>query len=95
MFILSIESDVLATVVMSDFWIVRKGMGYNVYHLYKPGGIYWYSAGINPRAMIAFVVGMTPLIPGLAYNINPSVKVSQGILNFYTLAWLDGLVFAA
>lgn len=79
---------------MSDFWIVRQGKGYNVYNLYKPGGLYWYSAGINPRAIVAFIVGMTPLLPGLAYNINPQVKVSHGILNFYTLSWVNGWVFA-
>jgi nucleobase:cation symporter-1, NCS1 family len=85
-----------AAVLMSDFWIVRKGRGYNVYNLYKPGGIYWYFAGINPRAMVAFIVGMTPLLPGLAFNINPQIGgISQGILNFYTLAWFDGMVFSA
>jgi NCS1 family nucleobase:cation symporter-1 len=80
---------------MSDYWLVRKGKGFNVYNLYKPGGIYWYMGGVNPRAVAAFVIGMIPLLPGLIFNINPQIRgISQGILNFYTLAWLDGVVLA-
>jgi NCS1 family nucleobase:cation symporter-1 len=80
---------------MSDFWLVRRGKGFNVYNLYKPGGIYWYMAGWNPRAIAAFVIGMVPLLPGLIFNINPQVSgISQGIVNFYTLSWLDGVVLS-
>jgi nucleobase:cation symporter-1, NCS1 family len=80
---------------MSDYWLVRKGKGFNVYNLYKPSGIYWYTAGWNPRAIAAFAVGMAPLLPGLIYNINPKIGgISQGILNFYTLSWLDGVVLS-
>jgi nucleobase:cation symporter-1, NCS1 family len=80
---------------MSDFWLVRKGKGFDIYNLYKPGGIYWYTAGLNPRAIAAFIIGMVPLLPGLIFNINPQIGgISQGILDFYTLAWLDGVVLS-
>ena len=83
-------------VLLSDFWLVRKGKGFDVYNMYKPGGIYWYTGGWNPRAIVAFVIGMAPLVPGLVYSINPQIGgISQGILNLYTLSWLDGVVFAA
>jgi NCS1 family nucleobase:cation symporter-1 len=79
------------SVLMSDFWLVRKGKGFNVYQLYQPGGIYWFTAGWNFRAIAAFISGVVPLLPGLIFNINPGIKgISQGILDFYTLAWLNG-----
>lgn len=81
-------------VIVSDFVLVRKCKGYNVYNLYKPHGLYWYTRGWNPRAIIAFLVGMVPLLPGLFHNINSNIRVSQGTLDFYTLAWLDGVIFS-
>ena len=80
---------------MSDFWLVRKCKWFNVYNLYQPRGMYWYTAGVNPRAIAAFITGVAPLLPGLIYNINPQIGgVSEGALNLYTLSWLDGAVFS-
>jgi nucleobase:cation symporter-1, NCS1 family len=66
-----------------------------MYHLYKPGGLYWYWKGCNLRALSAWLVGVVPLLPGLIYNINDHIKMDKGILEFYTLGWLDGLVIAS
>lgn len=66
-----------------------------MYHLYKSEGLYWYWKGCNPRALAAWMVGVTPLLPGLIYNINSNIKMGKGILEFYTLGWLDGLVIAS
>jgi len=42
---------------------------------------------------VAFVGGVTPLLPGLIEAINPQIRgISEGILDFYTLAWIDGVV---
>ena len=84
---------VATLVLLSDFWLIRKAKGFNIYNLYKPGGLYWYTAGVNPRAIVAFVGGVTPLLPGLIEAINPQIRgISEGILDFYTLAWIDGVV---
>lgn len=81
---------------MSDFWLVRKGKGFDLYNLYWPGGLYWFTAGVNPRAIASFATGIVPLLPGLLKSINPQINgISQGILDFYTLSWLDGVVVAA
>ena len=81
-------------ILLSDFLLVRKAKGYNVSQLYKPHGLYWFFHGWNWRAIISLLVGVTPLLPGLIHGINPAITMSRGILEFYTLSWLDGLVFA-
>lgn len=84
----------LAGVLLTDYYIVRKANDYNVYHLYKPNGIYWYKYGVNWRALAAFFTGMLPLLPGLMWQINPQVVVSRGYINFTSMAWVDSIVFA-
>ena len=84
----------LVGILISDFFLVRKGKGYHISSLYKPHGIYWYAKGWNWRAIIALLVGITPLLPGLIHGINPAINMNRGILEFYTLSWLDGLVIS-
>lgn len=86
----------VAGVLLSDLFLVRRSSGLNVYQLYKPTGLYWYTAGINVRAVAAFVIGMVPQLPGLAYEINPTIKgVSRNYVDFTSLGWLEGLLFSA
>ncbi|KAF2100420.1 NCS1 nucleoside transporter [Rhizodiscina lignyota] len=85
----------LIGILLSDYWLVRRRSGgLNVYQLYRPGGLYWFTGGVNPRALAALLIGMAPLLPGLIHNINPEISVSRGIQAFYTLSWLDGLVLS-
>ena len=75
---------------------MRRSSGLNIYQLYKPTGLYWYTAGINVRAVASFAIGMIPQLPGLTYEINPLIKgVSRNYVNFTSLGWLEGLVFSA
>ncbi|KAI9656876.1 MAG: hypothetical protein M1821_003515 [Bathelium mastoideum] len=87
----------LVGILMTDYFIVRRGRGFNVFKLYQPhNDLYWYTAGVNPRAIAALVIGIVPLIPGLINQINPAATagIGRGILNFYSMAWLDGVVLA-
>lgn len=87
----------LVGVLVSDYWLVRRGKGFSVVNLYTPGTknpLYWYQAGINPRAIAALLTGIVPLLPGLAHSINEKVLVSIGAQEFYTMSWLDGCVIA-
>lgn len=82
------------SVLLCDYLIVRRGRDYNLVQLYKPHGLYWYNRGSNPRAIVALLVGMAPQLPGLVHAINPAIHVAKGELEFYTFAWLEGLIFA-
>ena len=85
----------LIGVLIADYWFVRKGKGLMIRSLYQPGGqnkLYWYTAGVNPRAIAALLVGIVPLLPGLAHSINPNLAVARGAQAYYTLSWLIGFV---
>ena len=85
----------LVGVIMSDFWLVRKGKGFNADNLYKPHGLYWYTRGWNLIGLTSFLVGVIPQLPGLAYQINPGVKgISRGYIYFSALSWVNGAVFS-
>ena len=84
------------SVLMCDYYLIRRSKGYDIKQLYLSSGIYWYRSGINYRAMVAFFLGMVPQLPGLAYQINPEIKdISWNYLGFASLGWLDGVVFSA
>jgi NCS1 family nucleobase:cation symporter-1 len=46
-------------ILMVDCWLIRRER-VAIDELYKIDGAYAYSSGVNPRAMIAFVVASTP-----------------------------------
>jgi purine-cytosine permease-like protein len=43
-------------IVLADYFLLRKG-SIHAEDLYKPGGRYWYKSGVNPQAIIAWVIG--------------------------------------
>ena len=87
----------LVGILLTDYFVVRRGRGLHVFKLYQPHNeLYWYTGGVNLRAIAALVIGVVPLIPGLVGQVNPAaVKgIGRGILDFYSMAWLDGVVLA-
>ncbi|KAF8253674.1 hypothetical protein K440DRAFT_651967 [Wilcoxina mikolae CBS 423.85] len=87
----------LAGVLVTDFYIIRKGK-LDITSLYdgKPGARYWYTGGMNFRAFFSFVLGFTPTLPGFARAIGGPMKVHVGgAWKIYTFAWLFGFTFAS
>ncbi|SCU81710.1 LADA_0C00606g1_1 [Lachancea dasiensis] len=72
----------LISVMICDNFLVRK-RNYAISQAFVVHGEYYYTWGVNWRAMFAFTCGMAPGLPGLAAEANPNIQVSQGILNFY------------
>ncbi|KAF2663522.1 hypothetical protein BT63DRAFT_352640, partial [Microthyrium microscopicum] len=82
----------MAGIIAADYWLVKR-QNIDVPALYDPRGRYRYDYGINWRAMIAFVVVVGPLLPGLAFSINPGgTHINDGIKHLYTFDWLFGFV---
>ena len=59
-----------------------------------PSSIYRYTYGINFRALIAFIIGVAPNLPGFINSINPSINVGVG-KRPYTFAWILGFVITS
>lgn len=83
----------IAGILASDYWLV-KGQHIDVPSLYDPAGRYRYQYGINWRAMVAFLVAVVPLLPGLAQSIESpkTLGIGSGLTNLYTFDWLYGFV---
>lgn len=78
----------IAGIMLFDFWVIH-GRKYDSLGLYQEHGIYSYSYGINWRAVVAFLVGVTPNLPGFVNSINPKVEVGVGV-HPYQFGWLLG-----
>lgn len=83
----------IAAIMLSDFWVVHNRK-YDTVALYNPRGIYWYTSGVNWRAVVAFLCGMAPSLPGFVNGINNNVDVGVGV-HPYQFGWLLGFVGSA
>jgi nucleobase:cation symporter-1, NCS1 family len=80
--------------MLFDFWVLHKAK-YNALALYQPQNIYRYNAYLtNPRAVIAFIVGVAPNLPGFINSINTKINVGVGV-HPYQFGWLLGFTGTA
>jgi NCS1 family nucleobase:cation symporter-1 len=75
----------VAGIMVADYFLIR-GTRLDVVSLYHRGGPYEYSRGINPRAIVALVVGVFVALIGLAA---PAVRF------LYDYAWFVGFFLSA
>lgn len=80
----------IAAIMVWDFYWVHQRR-YDTLALYQPYGIYRYTYGVNWRAIVAFLVGVAPNMPGFIHSINPAIDVGVGSRP-YTFGWLLGFV---
>lgn len=80
----------IAGIMLFDFWVVHQRR-YDTLALYNPDGIYRYTYGVNWRAIVAFLCGVAPSLPGFINGINNNVDVGVGI-HPYQFGWLLGFV---
>ncbi|KAF2475009.1 putative nicotinamide riboside transporter 1 [Lindgomyces ingoldianus] len=82
-----------AAILIVDFWIVRR-QKWNIPELYIPGGTYWFTAGVNWRAFIAYFLGMWPALPGFV-NAVSSLEVDVVWRRFYQISFFFGYLVSA
>jgi NCS1 family nucleobase:cation symporter-1 len=82
-------------VLICDYYVLRK-CELSIPELYEPNGRYWYSGGFNPKALIALVLGIVPLVPGFLGTIG-AAHVAPFWTTIYNYAWFIsfGISFAA
>ncbi|KAF2703396.1 uracil permease [Pleomassaria siparia CBS 279.74] len=81
----------IAAIMVWDFWLIHRGK-YDTLALYQPHSIYRYNQFlVNWRAVVSFLVGVAPNLPGFINSINPSIEVGVGA-HPYQFGWLLGFV---
>lgn len=84
----------IAAIMLFDFWVVHKRL-YDTVALYDPNGIYQYNSSlVNWRAVVAFISGVAPSLPGFINSINSNIDVGVGVYP-YQMGWLIGFFGAA
>lgn len=83
----------IAGVIVCDYWVCRA-QRLKVSSLYDPRGINYYTMGVNPRAIVAFVFGIVPNLPGLAAACG-ATGVPKGATYLYSLSWLVSILVAS
>ncbi|KAF3764076.1 NCS1 nucleoside transporter family protein [Cryphonectria parasitica EP155] len=82
------------TGMMVASYLVVNRKKINVDDLYNgsSSSIYWYKAGINWRAPVAWTVGVAPCLPGFIAAVNASVSVPAGLTKLYYMNYLYGFL---
>jgi nucleobase:cation symporter-1, NCS1 family len=83
-------------VLIIDYYLVRK-TELEVEHLYRHDGMYSYGNGWNGAAIVAFIAGVAPNIPGFLNAAFPAsfAGVGEGFKLIYTYAWFVGIAISA
>jgi NCS1 family nucleobase:cation symporter-1 len=86
----------IAGVLIIDYYFIRKTQ-LDVEELYREGGMYSYVGGWNAAAVIAFVAGVAPNIPGFLNTAFPASfpNVADSFKTIYTYAWFVGMLISA
>ena len=76
-------------ILIADYWVLRR-RELSTPDLFKLDGRYTYSGGVNPRAMIALVLAILPVVPGfIRAALTPGGQVPSPTFfdSLYTYAW--------
>jgi NCS1 family nucleobase:cation symporter-1 len=86
----------IAGILIVDYYLIRK-TELQVDALYRDDGVYSYGSGWNMVAIVAFVLGVAPNIPGFLNAAFPASfpDVGQIFKTIYTYAWFVGIAISA
>ena len=79
----------LGGILIADYWVLRKEQ-LSLPDLFHEQGLYTYRGGVNPRAMIALVVAVLPVVPGFIHAaMTPGGNVANPTFldHLYQYAW--------
>ncbi len=86
----------IAGILIIDYYFIRK-TELDVDQLYRDDGAYSYGNGWNMVAVVAFLAGVLPNIPGFLNAAFPASfpSVGEGFKTIYTYAWFVGIAISA
>jgi NCS1 family nucleobase:cation symporter-1 len=76
-------------ILIVDYFLIRKTR-IDLPALYRKNGMYWYTAGVNPRAIVALAAGILICLPGFIGTVTP-LHVAQIWMTLYNYAWFISL----
>lgn len=82
----------MSGIMLVDYYILR-GRRLNLPGLYKANGPYSYFHGFNIPCFIAFLCGIAPNIPGLAW-VCGNKNIPKGAIYLYSFSYVPGTVVA-
>ena len=56
----------LGGILIADYWVIRR-QKLSLPDLFRENGLYTYSNGVNPRAIIALAAAVLPVLPGFVH----------------------------
>ncbi|KAF8199212.1 NCS1 nucleoside transporter family [Mycena galopus ATCC 62051] len=79
-------------IMLADYYI-RQHWRLDVAALYRrESSRYWYTHGVNWRAVAAFILALIPSLPGFAAKINTKIKIPIGAKYIFALVWPVGVI---
>ncbi|KAF9022735.1 hypothetical protein BDZ89DRAFT_195779 [Hymenopellis radicata] len=91
----------ISGILLTDFFILRRRVMYIPELYYHPSassatsGVYWYTAGFNWRALVAFTFALIPNMPGFALNVDATLPIPVGAKYIFSCVWPVGFLIAA
>ena len=79
----------LGGILIVDYWIIRR-QRLITEDLFREQGVYTYTRGVNPRAIVALVLGILPVVPGFVRAVStPGGSIADPTLfdQLYSYAW--------
>jgi len=83
----------VAGIMIVDYFFVRRGE-LTVDDLYKRNGVYEYTLGFNPIAILALLLGVVPSLPGFLAALR-GVSLHGPFGTIYNWAWFVGFLLSA
>lgn len=82
--------------MLSDYHLIRRyKLKLNELYSSDPKGMYWFNFGINWRAIVAFAMGVWPLMPGFIQTVTADGEPAlNGWTRLYHLTFLIGLALS-
>ncbi|GAB5517784.1 MAG: NCS1 family nucleobase:cation symporter-1 [Rhodothermales bacterium] len=89
----------IAGIMLVDYYVIRRTQ-LDLDGLYQANGPYAYQNGVNPRAILALVLGCLPALPGFFAQATGGFDVSDLLQSLYTHGWfvslaVSGIVYFA
>ena len=79
----------LGGILIADYWVLRR-QNLRLADLFREQGAYTYSNGINPRAIVALVLAVAPVVPGFIHAVTTrgGAIANPGFFDqIYSYAW--------